>query len=131
MDDPVAVLRASKRIAVVGASATPGKDAHEIPKHLAEHGYEILPVNPTAPEVFGIKAYRSLADVPGPIDLVNVFRPASEAPDIARQAVAVGAKGLWLQSGLESDEAAAIAKAGGLSYVENACVRVVARMLQA
>jgi hypothetical protein len=125
MDDPLIVLRASKRIAVVGASATPGKDAHEIPKYLVERGVEIIPVNPTAPEIFGRRAYNSLAEVPGPIDLVVVFRPGAEAPDIARQAILAGAKALWLQTGITSAEAAKIAADAGLRYVENACVRVV------
>lgn len=131
MDDPVTILRTSKRIAVVGASATPGKDAHEIPKHLAEQGVDVLPVNPTASEVFGRKAYKSLAEVPGPIDLVVVFRPSAEAPDIARQAIQAQAKGLWLQTGITSDDAAKLAHAAGLRYVENACVRAVHGLLRA
>ncbi|HUR69193.1 MAG TPA: CoA-binding protein [Candidatus Thermoplasmatota archaeon] len=125
MDDPVSLLRASRRIAVVGCSATPGKDAHDIPKHLLARGYDVIPVNPSASEIFGLKAYRTLAEVPGPIDLVNVFRPASEAAAIARQAADVGAKGIWLQSGLRSPEAEAIAREHGLRYVEDSCVRVV------
>ncbi|HET6406229.1 MAG TPA: CoA-binding protein [Candidatus Thermoplasmatota archaeon] len=129
MDDPVDLLRRSKRIAVVGASGTPGKDAHEIPKHLLEQGYDVLPVNPRGGEMFGRQAYKSLAEVPGPVDLVNVFRPSEEAPAIAREAVAAGAKAIWLQSGLESEEAARIAREAGLAYVENACVRTVQRRL--
>ena len=130
MDDPVSVLRRSKRIAVVGASATPGKDAHEIPKYVADHGYDVVPVNPRGGEIFGRTAYRSLAEVPGPIDLVDVFRPSEEAPGIAREAAAAGAKGLWLQTGLTSDEAARIAKEAGMAYVEDACIRVVARRIE-
>lgn len=124
MDDPLDVLRHARRIAVVGASATPGKEAHEVPRFMQERGYEILPVNPNAPEVFGVPAYRSLAEVPGEIDLVDVFRPSAEAPEIARQAVARGARALWLQTGIESDEARAIAKAAGMRFIEDRCVKV-------
>lgn len=126
---PRDLLARSQRIAVVGCSATPGKDAHEVPLFLKERGWEILPVNPNAAEIFGAPAYKRLADVPGPIDVVDVFRPSEEAPDIARQAVAVGAKALWLQLGLRSKEARRIAEEAGLAYVENRCMRVEARPL--
>ena len=130
MDDPVETLRKSKRIAVVGASATPGKDAHDIPQYVAQHGYDVVPVNPRGGELWGKTVYKSLAEVPGPIDLVDVFRPSEEAPGIARQAAKVGAKGLWLQTGLTSAEAAAIAKAAGMRYVEDACIRVTAKRIE-
>lgn len=130
MDDPIEVLRDTKRIAVVGCSATPGKDAHEIPRRMLEMGYDVVPVNPNATEIFGRKTYASLADVPGPIDLVNVFRPSEATPPVARDAVAVGAKALWLQTGIASAEAERIAKAGGLRYVEDSCVMVLARRLR-
>ena len=122
--DPVELLRRSKRIAVVGCSATPGKPAHDVPRMALEHGFDIVPVNPSAPEIFGLKAYKSLAEVPGPIDIVDVFRPAAEAPDVARQAVAVGAKALWLQLDITSEEARRIARDAGLDYVEDRCLRI-------
>lgn len=125
MTDPVALLKKSRSIAVVGCSATPGKEAHEIPKRVLEAGYEVYPVNPSAKEIFGRKVYPSLAEVPKPIDIVNVFRPSAEAPEVARQAVAAGARALWLQTGIESAEARRIAEEAGLEYVENACIRVV------
>jgi len=128
--DPASILRGARRIAVVGFSATPGKDAHEIPKYLLEHGFDVVPVNPTAPEILGRKAYASLAEVPGEIDIVNVFRPAEEAPEIARAAARKGARALWLQTGLASGEAARIARESGMAYVENACVRVTHRLLR-
>lgn len=130
MTDPVALLARSKRIAVVGCSATPGKPAHDIPKKVLEGGFDVVPVNPTVTEIFGRPAYRTLAEVPGPIDIVDVFRPAAEAPDIARQAVAAGAKALWLQSGIVSDEARRIAEAAGLDYVEDHCVSVEMRKVR-
>ncbi|HEX2021741.1 MAG TPA: CoA-binding protein [Candidatus Thermoplasmatota archaeon] len=130
MSDPVQVLSHARSLAVVGCSATPGKDAHEVPKHMLAQGYELYPVNPSAKEIFGKRVYASLADVPRPIELVNVFRPAEEAPGIARQAVELGARALWLQTGIRSPEARRIAEDAGLEYVEDACVRVVQRMLQ-
>ena len=124
MDNPLEVLRASKRIAVVGCSATPGKDAHEIPRYMLDHGYDIVPVNPSAPEIFGRKAYKTLAEVPGPIDIVDVFRPAAEAPEVTRQAIAAGAKAVWLQLGIQSPEAAALAERAGIRFVEDRCLKV-------
>lgn len=130
MTHPRDILSRSRRIAVVGCSASPGKDAHEVPRFLLERGFDVQPVNPTAGEVFGRKAYKSLAEVPGPIDLVNVFRPAEEAPSIARQAVQAGAKALWLQLGIRSPEAKRIAEEAGLAYVEDRCTRTEAYALR-
>jgi predicted CoA-binding protein len=129
MTDPRALLQRSKTIAVVGCSATPGKDAHEIPRYMLARGYDVHPVNPTAKEIFGRPAYATLADVPRPIDIVNVFRPAEEAPAIARQAIAAGAKALWLQSGLHSPEARQITESAGLTYVEDHCIRTTRQEL--
>lgn len=126
--DPIEILDHARTVAVVGCSATPGKDAHEIPKYVADH-VELFPVNPSATEIFGRKAYKHLADVPRPIDIVNVFRPAEEAPGIAREAIAIGAKALWLQTGLRSEEAHRIATDAGLAYVEDACIRLVMRQV--
>lgn len=130
MDDPLEVLRQTKRIAVVGCSATPGKDAHDVPRRVLEMGYDVVPVNPRGGEIFGRPVYRSLSDVPGPIDVVNVFRPSDETPPVAREAVAVGAKALWLQTGIAHPESERIAKEAGLRYVENACIMVLARRLR-
>ncbi len=128
--DPVDLLRRFRRIAVVGCSATPGKDAHEIPKHMLHHGYDIIPINPGAAEIFGVRAYPTLADAPGPIEIVDVFRPPAEAPAVARQAVAAGAKALWLQLGIRSEEARRIAEEAGLLYVEDRCLKVELRKLR-
>lgn len=125
MTDPHTILKNAKRIAVVGCSATPGKDAHEIPAFLLRAGYDVVPVNPSAAEIFGRKCYPDLLQVPGPIDLVNVFRPSPEAPGIVRQAAQAGAKAVWLQTGLRSEEARRLAEDLGLAYVEDACTRVV------
>jgi predicted CoA-binding protein len=112
----------TKTIAVVGASADPSKPAHQIPRYLQRQGYRILPVNPRGGELLGEAVARSLAEVDGPVDVVDVFRPAAEAPEIAREAIAIGAKVLWLQLGIESQEAKRLAEAAGLTVVMNQCM---------
>jgi uncharacterized protein len=112
----------TKTIAVVGASADPSKPAHQIPRYLQRQGYRILPVNPRDGELLGEAAARSLAQVDRPVDVVDVFRPAEEAPEIAREAIAIGAKVLWLQLGIESEEAKRLAEAAGLTVVMNRCM---------
>lgn len=121
-DELLTILTTNTTVAVVGASANPDKAAHRIPAMLLRAGYEVIPVNPAATEIWDRPAYPSLADVPVPVDIVDVFRPADEAPAIAEQAVAVGAKVLWLQKDLYSPEAAAIARDAGLTYVEGICI---------
>jgi predicted CoA-binding protein len=112
----------TKTIAVVGASADPSKPAHQIPRYLQRQGYRILPVNPRGGELLGEAVARSLAEVDSPVDVVDVFRPAEEAPQIAREAIAIGAKVLWLQLGIESEEAKRLAEAAGLTVVMNRCM---------
>ena len=118
------ILEASTVIAVVGASRDPYKAGGSVPVGLQQRGFRIIPINPYADTLFGERVYRSLAEVPEKIDLVDVFRPAADAPEIARQAVAIGAKALWLQLDIRSDEARRIAEAGGLDYVEDECTAV-------
>lgn len=125
---PEEILRAARTIAVVGASRDPRKPGGSVPYGLQRRGFRIIPVNPFADELFGERAYRSLADVPDRIDVVDVFRPAADAPEIARQAAAVGAGALWLQLEIRSDEARRIAEAAGMDYVEDACTGVVAAL---
>ena len=112
----------TKTIAVVGISRHPFKPSQRIPKYLQEQGYRIRPVNPRGGSVLGEPVARSLAEVDGPVDVVDVFRPADEAPRIARQAIDIGAKVLWLQEGIESQEAKRIAEAAGLTVVMNRCM---------
>jgi len=118
------ILTTSNTIAVVGFSRHPHKDAHSVPATLRAAGFKVIPVNPHATTVLGQKSYRLLTEVTEPVDVVEVFRPSPEAPGIARDAVAIGAKALWLQSGLRSDEARAIAEGAGLLYVEDRCMAV-------
>ncbi len=119
----------TRTIAVVGASADPSKAAHRIPRYLQRQGYRILPVNPRGGELLGEPVARSLAQVEGPVDVVDVFRPAAETPQIARQAVQVGAKVLWLQLGIESQEARQVAEAAGLTVVMDRCLGATHREL--
>lgn len=121
------ILRTYDSITVVGASADPGKPAHYVPEHMREHGWTIVPVNPRGGTILGEPAHKTLADVPQPVGLVDVFRPSEQTPDIARQAVAAGATALWLQLHIASDEARRIAEDAGLLYVENRCLIIEQR----
>jgi predicted CoA-binding protein len=122
------ILERTMTIAVVGASRDPNKAGGSVPAGLQARGFRIIPINPFADTLFGERVYRSLSEVPVKIDLVDVFRPAADAPEIARQAVAVGAKALWLQLDIRSEEARWIAEAAGLDYVEDECTAVVSSL---
>jgi predicted CoA-binding protein len=111
-------------ITVVGLSTDPTKAAHSVPAAMQAYGWRIIPVNPHADELLGERVHRSLADIPQPVGLVNVFRPSHEAADIALQAVAAGAKALWLQLGITSREAREICESNGVLYVEDRCIAV-------
>ena len=116
------IFEESRTIAVVGASPHPHRAGNYIPAYLKDHGYRIIPVNPTCDEVLGIACYDSLEDIPEPVDCVEVFRRPEYTPDIARSAVAIGAKSLWLQLGIINDEAERIAEEGGLLFVQDECM---------
>jgi len=118
------ILKNFKIIAVVGCSKDEAKEAHKIPKYLKEVGYKIIPVNPTADFILGEKAYPSLLDVKEKVDVVDVFRPAREALEIAKQAKQIGAKAIWLQSGIISKEAEEFCKNNNILFVENRCMMV-------
>ncbi|MDI3342074.1 MAG: CoA-binding protein [Sphaerobacter sp.] len=118
------ILRTAQTIAVVGLSAKPNRPSHGVAAYLQRQGYRIIPVNPTEQEVLGERSYPSLRDVPVPVDIVDVFRRAEAVPEVARDAVAIGAKVLWLQLGIISPEAAAIAEAGGLTVIMDRCLAV-------
>lgn len=128
VDDTIeSILRTYDTITVVGASANATKAANEVPAYMKEHGWRIIPVNPHADEIVGEPVFRTLADVEEQVGLVDVFRPADDAPEIARQAVAAGATALWLQLGIRSPEAREIAEAAGLTYVEDRCLIIEQR----
>lgn len=118
------LYRDTSTIAVVGCSLNWAKPSAVVPAYMRSKGYRIVPVNPTEPEILGEPCRASLAEISEPVDIVNVFRPAAEAPAIARATVELGARCLWLQTGIVSAEARAIAEAGGLSYVEDNCIGI-------
>ena len=120
------LLLDTKVIAVVGLSANPDRPSNQVAWYLHHQGYRLFGVNPKCPvpEVFGVPVFPSLDQVPEPIDIVDVFRRAEYTPDVARAAVAADAGALWLQLGIRSDEARAIAEEGGLTYVEDRCLKV-------
>jgi predicted CoA-binding protein len=124
------ILTTYDTITVVGASGAPAKAAHYVPAHMQQHGWRIIPVNPHADAILGEPVYRTLREVPGQIGLVNLFRPSGQTPEFARQAVAAGATALWLQLGIASPEARAIAEEAGLLYVEDRCLIIERRRLQ-
>jgi hypothetical protein len=116
------ILEKYKTIAVVGCSTNPEKPAHYVPKYLKDHGYKIIPVNPFAEEILGEKVYPSLTEVPGKVDVVEVFRPSQETPGVVEQAIKKGAKAVWLQEGIVNDEAAELARGAGIEFVMDRCM---------
>ncbi len=128
-DQLIEIYRTTRTIAVVGASANTEKPAHSIPAYLQSQGYRIIPVNRAGGEILGEQAATSLDEITGPIDVVDVFRPPREVPAIARQAVKAGAKVLWLQAGIVSEEAARIAEEAGLAVVMDTCMGATHRRL--
>jgi len=123
------ILAESKTIAVVGLSSKPDRPSYGIAKALQQYGYRVIPVNPVEQEVLGEKSYASLKEIPEKVDVVNVFRRAEQTPPIALEAVEIGAKALWLQSGILSEEAEQIASEGGLDVVMDRCIMVEHRKL--
>lgn len=119
-----AVLRSARTVAVVGLSPDPLRASYFIGFYLQRHGYRVVPVNPKEREILGEPAYPSLGDIPFAVDVVNVFRRPAAVPAIAREAVAIGAKALWLQFGVISGEGARIAADGGLAVVMDRCMKV-------
>ncbi|GGI08877.1 CoA-binding protein [Egicoccus halophilus] len=118
------LLRRTRRIAVVGASDDPSRPSHGVMRRLLQAGYELVPVNPRVGEVLGTPAVASLAELDAPVDLVDVFRRVEHTPQVAREAAAIGAPALWLQTGLRSSEARTVAEQAGMDYVEDRCLAV-------
>ena len=123
--DPIAeILNKCKTIAVVGLSSNPNRPSHEVTEYMQRAGYLIIPVNPNETEVLGEKSYMQLEDVPGKVDVVNIFRRPKEVPPVVESAIRVGARVVWMQLGIESEEAAEKARAAGLAVVEDACILI-------
>jgi predicted CoA-binding protein len=116
------ILATARTIAVVGLSDKPARDSHRVAAYLQGQGYRIIPVNPNVSEVLGEKAYPRLADVPGPVDVVDVFRRPEAVPEIVDDAIRKGAKAVWMQDGIVHNAAAAKARASGLRVVMNQCM---------
>jgi predicted CoA-binding protein len=124
------LLTDATTIAMVGASSNPDKPSYGIMQRLQKAGYRVIPVNPKETDVLGERSYPSLLDVPERVDIVDVFRRSEDTPSIAADAVTIGAKALWLQTGIENEEAAEKAQAGGLMAVMNACIGVAVSRLR-
>ncbi|WP_418284816.1 CoA-binding protein [Halorubrum sp. DTA46] len=125
----------AETIAVIGCSTTPGKAAHDIPAYLQQQGYRVIPVNPFADEILGEHAYDALADVEEDVDIVNVFRPSEEVPEILdavreRHAARGDATAAWLQLGISHDDAATAAESDGIEVVQDRCMKVEHRRLR-
>ena len=132
-DEPARLLGRTKRIAMIGASPDPGRPSHGVMRQLLDAGYDVVPINPTVDQVLGKPAYATLEDAyaaTGPFDMVDVFRRPEHTPDIARSAVAIGAKSLWLQLGVVNWEAAQIAHDAGLTVVMDRCTAIEHRRLR-
>lgn len=127
------LLGEARVVAVVGISSKPWRPSYQVASYLQEHGYGIVPVNPNEKEVLGEQVYASLLDIPNEVDVdvVDVFRRAEHTPEVARDAVAIGARMLWLQEGIVSDEAARIAAEGGLEVIMGVCIMKVRERLMA
>ncbi|MEF8826305.1 MAG: CoA-binding protein [Halapricum sp.] len=124
-DQTIREILDSETIAVVGCSTSPGKAAHDIPKYLLDHGYDVIPINPFAEEILDREAYDSLAEVPDGIDVVDVFRPSEEVPEIVDTALERDdVKTVWLQLGITDDDAGDRVEASGRRFVQDRCMKV-------
>ncbi len=118
------ILAQTKTIAVVGLSPKANRPSHDVARYLKEAGFTIIPVNPGQSEILGEKCYPSLTDIPQPVDVVDIFRRPEEVGPVVDQAVAIGAKVVWMQQGIVNEEAAAVARAAGLKVIMDRCLKV-------
>lgn len=122
MKDEIArILSESESVAVVGMSPKPDRPSHYVAKYLLDNGYDIIPVNPLVDEVLGLKSYPDLSSIPRKVDLVDIFRLSNLVPPVVDEAIAIGARFIWMQDGVIHEEAAAKARAAGLSVVMDNC----------
>ncbi|HEX9796082.1 MAG TPA: CoA-binding protein [Anaerolineales bacterium] len=132
MDDKVKrILRETKVIATVGFSSYPHKPSHYVPAYMLRQGYRVIPVHPRAGQILGQQAYASLEDVPEPVDLVQIFRPSHKVRPHVEQAIAIGARFVWMQAGIADPEAARLAEQAGLEVVMDRCMLVDHRQWKA
>ena len=114
-------LRKSKTIAVVGMSPRPNRPSHYVAKYLMEQGYKVIPVNPAVEEVLGMKSYPDIVSIPERVDMVDIFRRSNQVPPVVENAIEAGAQFIWMQDGVINEEAAAKARAAGMSVVMDNC----------
>ena len=125
------ILQKYHTIAVVGLSSDPMRASLSVARYMQDHGYRIIPVNPDETEVLGEKSYADLSSIPEPIDIVDIFRRSEQIPPIVDEAIAVGAKVVWMQTGIENADAAEKARAAGLEVIEDRCIRSAHRKMMA
>lgn len=118
------LLSEARTVAVVGLSSNGARDSYRVAEYLIQHGYRVIPVNPAVQSVLGEKSYPDLESIPEPVDVVDLFRRPEYVPDIAAQAISIGAKALWLQLGVRNGESARMAKEAGLTVIQDACIKV-------
>jgi predicted CoA-binding protein len=118
------ILQNYRVVAVVGLSSDPGRPSYQVAQYLKNHGYRIIPVNPGCQEILGEKCYPNLRDIPSPVEVVDIFRKVEAIPGIVDEAIAVGAKAIWLQLGLEEPQSAQKARQAGLQVVQNRCMKI-------
>ncbi len=118
------ILQDYRVVAVVGLSSDPGRPSYQVAQYLQQRGYRIIPVNPGCQEVLGEKCYPRLKDIPFPVEVVDIFRKVEAIPAIVDEAIAVGAKAIWLQLGLEEPQSAQKARQAGLQVVQNRCMKI-------
>ena len=113
-----------KSIAVVGMSRNPGKAAHDVPRYLLEHGYDVVPINPNADRIMGLKAFASLTDIPRPVDLINIFRPSLDIPQLIESAISKNPTAIWLQLGIHHKQSEDRARENGIKVVYDRCIKI-------
>lgn len=124
MDRAMELIRDAKTIAVVGVSSRPDRPSNEVAKYLIDHGFEVYLVNPTETEIFGLPVYDSVRDLPKPVDIVDIFRRPGDVPPVVDDAVAAGAKVVWMQLEIVNEAAAEVARAAGLEVVMDRCTKI-------
>ena len=131
MQELAQILKAGRTVAVVGLSSRTDRPSHRIPAYLQEQGYRIIPVNPTLSEALGERAYPSLSEVPEAVDIVQIFRRSEDVPPVVDEAIAIGAKVVWMQAGIVNEDAARKAGEAGLQVVMDTCMGATHRALRA
>lgn len=118
------ILKKSRVVAVVGLSPKPHRDSHEVARYLQDNGYRIIPVYPRGESILGEKVYPDLKSIPDEVDVVDIFRKSQDVPPVVEEAIAIGAKAVWMQLGIVHEEAAARAREAGLGVVMDRCMLV-------